>query len=74
MLFCTHVHADMPEWIQNEETEESTHKTAKTWIKVDSIHVKVDEPKNGVIKTEEAELLKKQDRNIGEVVGWGTLL
>ena len=39
-----------------------------------SIHVKVDEPGNGVIETEEAELLKKRDRNIGEVVGWGTLL
>ena len=55
---CNHACEDLPKWLKNEETERSTHKTTKTWMKVDSIHVRVHDPRNDVIGAKEAELLK----------------
>ena len=44
--------------VQNEETKGSIHQNVSTWMKVDSIHVRVEEPINGVTSAEEVELLK----------------
>ena len=53
----THTHEDLQKWLQNEKIEGSTHKIGGTWMKVDSILVRVNEHGNDVTGVEEAELL-----------------
>ena len=43
-------------------------------MKVDSIHVRVDEPRNDVTRIEEEEELLMIMTNTSEFVGWGTSL
>ena len=47
----------MPKWLENEETDGSPHKTIGTWMNLDSIHARVNDPRKDVTSVEEVELL-----------------